>query len=53
MVVFLHKFWVRDSWLNSWEHLGEDMYYPRALLKISGFGTTFFFALRTALHLDA
>ena len=47
----LHKFGARDSWLNNWEHWGEDMYCPRALLKIPGSGTTFFFffALRTAL----
>ena len=45
----LYKFGTRDSWLNNWEHRGEDMYCPRALLKIPGSGTTFFFPLRTAL----
>ena len=40
----LYKFGARDSWLKSWEHWGEGMYCPRALLKILGFGTTFFFA---------
>ena len=44
------QFGARDSWLNNWEHRGEDMYCPRALLKLPGSGTTFFFfALRTAL----
>ena len=47
MVVCLYKFRARDSGLNNWEHRGEDMYCPRALLKIPGSGTTFFFALRT------
>ena len=44
----LHKFGARDSWLNNWEHRGEDMYYPypRALLKIPGSGTTFFFCVK-------
>ena len=45
----LAKIMAMDSWLNNWEHWGEDMYCPRALLKIPGSGTTFFFALRTAL----
>ena len=46
----LYKFGARDSWLNNWEHRGEDMYGPRALLKIPGSGTTlFFFPLRTPL----
>ena len=42
----LHKFGAGDSWLNSWEHRGEDMYCPRALLKILGSGTTFFFCVK-------
>ena len=42
MVVCLHKFGARDSWLNHWEHRGGDMYRPRALLKLPGSGTTFF-----------
>ena len=42
----LHKFGARDSWLNNWEHWGEDMYCPRALLKILGSGTTFFFCVK-------
>ena len=41
----LQKFWARDSWLNNWVHLGEDMYCPRALLKNLGSGTTFFFCV--------
>ena len=45
----LYKFGARDSWLNNWEHRGEDMYCPRALLKIPESGTTFFFPLRTPL----
>ena len=45
----LHKFGARDSWLNCWEHRGEEMYCPRALLKIPRSGTTFFFAIWTAL----
>ena len=45
----LYKFGARDSWLNNWEHRGEDMYCPQALLKIPGSGTTFFFPLRTTL----
>ena len=48
----LYKFGARDSWLNNWEHRGEDMYCLRALLKIPGSGTTlFFFPLRTPLVL--
>ena len=42
MVVCLHKFGAMDSWLNNWEHRGEEMYYLRALLKLPGSGTTFF-----------
>ena len=45
----LHKIGARDSWFNSWEHQGEDIYCPRALFKILGCGTTFFFAFKTAL----
>ena len=45
----LIQIWARDSELNNWEHRGEGMYCPRALLKIPGTGTTFFFALRTPL----
>ena len=36
------QFGARDSWLHNWEHRGEDMYCPRALLKLPGFGKTFF-----------
>ena len=42
MVVCLYKFGDRDSWLNNWEHRGEDMYCPRVLLKIPRSGTIFF-----------
>ena len=36
--------------MNNWEHRGEDMYCPRALLKLPRTGRDFFFlALRTAL----
>ena len=42
----LYKFGARDSWLNNWEHRGEDMYCPRALLKLLGSGTTFFFPVK-------
>ena len=42
----LYKFGARDSWLNNWEHRGEDMYCPRALLKLPGSGTTFFFPVK-------
>ena len=50
MVVCRDQFGARDSWLNNWEHRGEDMYCPRALLKLPRSGRDFFFfALRTAL----
>ena len=42
----LYKFGARDSGLNNWEHRGEGMYCPRALLKAPGFGTTFFFCVK-------
>ena len=42
MVCVLIQIWARDSRLNNWEHRGEGMYCPRALLKILGSGTTFF-----------
>ena len=32
MVVCLHKFRTRHSWLNSWEHRGEDMYMPPTMI---------------------
>ena len=47
----LIQIWARDLGLNNWEHRGEGMYCPRALLKIPGSGTTFVFALRTPLLL--
>ena len=37
------QFGARDSWLNNWEHRGEDMYCPRALLKLPRSGRDFFF----------
>ena len=42
----LVQIWARDSGLNNWEHRGEGMYCPRALLKIPGCGTTFFFCVK-------
>ena len=47
----LYEFGARDSWLNNWDHRGEEMYCPRALLELLGSGTTFFFPLRTPLEL--
>ena len=44
----LHKFLARDSWLNSWEHLGEDMLSAGSFEKTM-FWNNFFFPLRTAL----
>ena len=42
----LIQIWARDSGLNNWEHRGEGMYCPRALLKIPSSGATFFFCVK-------
>ena len=43
MVMCRDQFGARDSWLNNWEHRGEDMHCPRALLKLPRTGRDFFF----------